>query len=661
MAVGTIVLLLVIATMVLNSTPIQNRLMAKAVATLSERLETRVDVRHVDVSLWTQEVELNGVEIDDRQGRKLFEMQHLDVRITFWPLLKREVHISRARITGLKAQLYRQPEDSVANYQFVIDAFKKKKDQPTEEVQGSTPKKELITLNIKRFEIEDVAANYNDNRVALQSIQYQKNAHGKQFLKLKHAETTWIQHTKKGDVENRTQMKLLTYDERHGERKVDIEGAEWCTDNHLPRKNTHRPKRGFFDVGHLQLTADLHLLVQEVTKDSIAAVLTQAEVKDSVAGIHVQTLQAGIQATAKKIYLQDVRLAWNNTEVQFEEGQLVLPSKKDNRSLSYTTSTITGKACLKDISRTFAPVLSNFTLPLQLTTRLEGTDNSMTFKDVHVFTADKRLDVKAQGGIRDLKDKYKMVIHFDIQQMKARQGIAKDIIQQFPVKKFMMKQLDNLGVIRYKGQMDIIWKQEWFQGLLKTEVGDLNFRFGINDQTHYLTGSVRTDSVELGKAINMKQIGRTACSADFKFDISKQRTALMRKQKGGKLPIGSVQAQVHEVTFKKIRFRNINSDIQSDGAEAVGKVAIKGKHTDLLCSFVFDNTDAIHKMNIKPGIRFHGLSDEDRAKKEQEKQAKQEEKEKRKLARAEEKALRKQQKAAAKAAKAEAKAKRDSL
>ena len=62
--------------------------------------------------------------------------------------------------------------------------------------------------------------------------------------------------------------------------------------------------------------------------------------------------------------------------------------------------------------------------------------------------------------------------------MVAKPGIKDKLINQFPVKKFMMRQLFALGTLRYHGSFDILWKKEIFRGRLNTEVGNINFEFG---------------------------------------------------------------------------------------------------------------------------------------------------------------------------------------
>ena len=184
----------------------------------------------------------------------------------------------------------------------------------------------------------------------------------------------------------------------------------------------------------------------------------------------------------------------------------------------------------------------------------------------------------------------------------------------------------------------------------------MNFQFALDELNKYVYGSARTDSFELGKAMDMPDLGKIACKADFKFDISKPRTAQMRKLKGGKLPIGRVTAEVAEGKYKKVKVRNLFAELESDGAVAMGNITVKGKRMDVLCGFSFTNTSEMKKTKIKPGIKFHKMSDEDKAAREErraaKKEARQQAKEERRAARAEKKEVRQ-------AIRAEQKAQRD--
>ncbi len=647
-----LILLLLGVTIALNSSSMQKRIREKATTMLTEQLQTHVSIESLEWDIFRQEFNLSGVEIEDLQHRKMFVMRELNVKLAIIPLLSREVNISKARITGLRAALYKEHPDTAANYQFVIDAFKKEKP----ERKDSVPKaKEPMTLDIQQVSVSDVEAHYNNNELNLQSIRYDKDWRDRQHLKLEQIQVSWDQKTKKGMQRNHAGIGILEAKETGNNPVVHLGDVRFATDNHLPRKNTGRPKRGFFDAGHLDLLAQLDLELLYIDKDSILALLTHGEVCDSVTGFDIRELQAQISATKRGMHLSDILVALPNTKIRIEEGMMQFPNKREGRPIAYETSLVKGTTQLKDISRAFAPVLHKFTLPVSFEARMKGDDQKILFSDILVHTPDNRLTVKAKGHLHELKDKYKLKVHFDVLEMRARNSVIPEIINQFPIKKFMMTQLKALGTIRFNGTLNVHYKHEFFAGLMRTAVGNMNVRLEIDDINKYLMGHVHSDSLELGKAIDMAAIGKIKGKADFKFDISKQRTAKMRRIKGGKLPMGNVQAQVDEASFKKIKVRNISADIVSDGAEAVGHLNISGRHTDVLCTFTFQDTDEMQKMHIKPGIRFHALSEENKAKDEERKLAKEDAKAEKKRLKEQEKAEKKRLKEQEKAEKQRAK------
>ena len=121
--------------------------------------------------------------------------------------------------------------------------------------------------------------------------------------------------------------------------------------------------------------------------------------------------------------------------------------------------------------------------------------------------------------------------------MHAKKGIKEEIINQFPVKKLMMKQLRNLGDISYAGDIFIRWKRENFRGVVHTAGGPLDFDFSIDEKNKYLEGTASTRAYRLGQVLGLPAIGDATLKGNFKIDISKPRTAKMRKEKGGKLAV----------------------------------------------------------------------------------------------------------------------------
>lgn len=639
LAVAFVIILLGVATVMLNVPSVQKQVADYATELLAEKLQTKVAIDSVRLNFFQQEIGLYGVGVEDREQRKMLDVKSLAVAMKWLPLLRRQVVVTDVKLEGVEALLLKPSKEDPANYQFVIDAFKKDKKQPEEKAPRDSTKKKF-TLDVSHVNLRDIKVRYNDNDVALVYADYSKDWMGRhtatvngltavlgkydtalQKLSVTLQDSTckatiegvtarWEAVLKKGPQRNEASLAVLSA-ELHGldsilKPKVQIKEFCFKTDNHKPRKNQGKPKKGFFDTGHLDITANMDVDVDYLTKDSLHARLTNGKATDKKTGFDIKGLQLAAATDFKRIHMTGIKLKQADTDIAIDHADLRLPNKKKGVALSYSTGNIAIRVLLKDIARPFAPVLANFTMPLQVTTRLNGNDDGMDFHNVRVQTTDRKLWIAAKGSIRNMKDKYQLAVRFHVDTMFAKAGIKETIISQFPVKKMMMKQLHALGDITYTGDFAVLWKKECFKGLLRTVPGNIIVNdLTLDEADKYVIGNVSTKTFNVGKALDLPSLGLVDCDATFKIDISKPRTAIMRKQKGGHLPIGNAEIHITDIKYKLFHIRNILTTLNSDGALAEGEVVQKGKRRDLFCSFSFTNTDQMRKMKVKPGIKFH--------------------------------------------------------
>ena len=682
-----VVVALLGATLVaLNNKSLQKKLLDDVVEELRKKLDTKVEIDSISINMFNLDINLYGIKIDDRQQREMLRVEKISADLVLMKLLQRKIVIEQAELVGAKALLLKPSKEEPANYQFVIDAFKKPKDKTTEEKKKKEPKSKM-EFDISALSLKDIRVKHNELDIYLGKASYKNGWITNQTIEIDSitlvCDTTFreglkpfsasLDHlTLEGDIEqqvfkadvydvsykwqslwkkrnimvdNQASVDHLTVQANHGRYSATVKQAHYKNDNHLPRKNTGKPKRGFFDAKHLDVIADFHVVLDSISKNGITGHLNEFTAKDSITGIDIRKLQAKFKYVKDKIDLRDITIQQKSTVLNVTSGEIVLPSKKEGREFSYSTGVITGKAYLKDISRTFAPVLKNFSLPLNLSLTMKGTNNSISFRNVKVNTDDNKLQLAATGGITDLKDKYKLHVRFDVSSMTAKTGVAEKIINQFATKKLMMNQLNRLGNIRYTGSFDVLYKKEIFRGLMKTGAGDLNFEFALDELNKYVNGKVSSKNLELAKVMDIKKLGPMDASADFTIDISKPRTAQMRKKKGGKLPIGFFNATVNDVSYMGIHIRHLTATLNSDGAVASGDVYQSGKIRDLFFSYSFTDTDDMQKMKMsKPSIRFHKMTEEYKAEKAERKAQKKLDKQAKKAQKEQEKQLKKQQK-----------------
>lgn len=595
---GVVAVVLLLATIIIsNSSYVQNKIIGLATDAIKKELNAEVQIGHVDINLLGQRASVSDVVLKDQQNRDMLSVKEIWGNLRLLPLLRGRVVLKEFSVSDVDV-LVVQPEEGPANYQFILDATKKDKKKK---------KSSVFQLDLRHALLKHLNVKYNDEQFQLEQAIY-SFWRGKHKLTVHHLQTDVTKHMKKDTIDWHfdTGMVTATMDD-DGKKRVDIKGLRIISDNHKPRRNTNRPHRGAYDRGHLDITADMGIDILHYGKDTLSARLANCCISDSVTGIDFKDVTTDIAVCGKRVHLSDLMIQQASTKITVPEGEIVLPDKKKGTSLQYRADSITARVMLKDISQPFAPVLRKFSIPLNLRVSLRGTNKGMTFRGIHVDTDDKKFVVNATGIMRNLDKGRDFALHFDVHDMVAKPGIKDKIINQFTVKKYMMYQVYALGVIKYHGSFDILWRKEQFRGVLNTEKGDINFDFQLDGNTHYLTGNANTDMLKLGELFELKRIGNIDCSATFSIDYSKKRTAEIRKEKGGKLPIGKVTADIRKVEYRKLPLKNILANIDSDGAVADGNITLKGSLTDLMVEFSFTNTTEMYKMKVRPKLKFRNM------------------------------------------------------
>ena len=426
----------------LNTPYVQQRLLERATTLLAERLNTRVEVSSVNANLFVPSLSLTGVSIDDQKGKPLLRMKELTAEMSVESLWKKDFVVKEVKTDGLEATLVKTDEDAVANYQFLIDAFSKKK--PKKPTDNSEKKKNW------RLALEPQHLKLTDTRISHQV----------------------------GQKNTQAEMRRLDVKRKGEAYRFDLSDLHLVTDNGKPHRKELRPKRGAFDAGHLNLT--VNAAEPFVTKDSLNITPTQATLQDSVAGIDINDLHLNATYNKKTLVLTDMGLKQGATTLDVGRADITLPNKKTGQELAYHSKSISGHVVLKDIAKPLVPALREFHLPLRLTTEMSGTDNRLTFRNVRINTDDNRLILTAHGHIDHLRKGEETIVSFDVDQLHSRQGMAEKVINQFIVKKLMMNQLEHLGDIKYKGHFDVVRNCEIFKGRLTTNGGDLDFHFTVD-------------------------------------------------------------------------------------------------------------------------------------------------------------------------------------
>lgn len=148
-------LILVLAVVLINTTPVQNYIVHRSARYLSEKLKTKVTVDHIRVDLLNH-LSLNGVYIEDQAHDTLLYAGEATVQITDWFVFEDKPVLHYLKLSNAYAHLYRTATSNQWNYDFIEKAFgtneKTSKADTSKKISFDL---EMIALNNVRFHMDD--------------------------------------------------------------------------------------------------------------------------------------------------------------------------------------------------------------------------------------------------------------------------------------------------------------------------------------------------------------------------------------------------------------------------------------------------------------------------------------------------------------------------
>lgn len=120
--IGSIILLLVLVVLFLQTQWGKDFVRKQAVSYLQKKLHTEVRIDKFDYSI-PDKVSLDGVFLRDLNKDTLLDARHLLVNLDMWGLIRSKISVDNVLLDGVNAKIYRHKPDTVFNYDFIIKAF----------------------------------------------------------------------------------------------------------------------------------------------------------------------------------------------------------------------------------------------------------------------------------------------------------------------------------------------------------------------------------------------------------------------------------------------------------------------------------------------------------------------------------------------------------
>jgi uncharacterized protein involved in outer membrane biogenesis len=155
--IGSIVLLLIIALLLLRLPSVQNYVTHKVVAFVSKKTHSRIELKKLYIE-FPKSIVIENLFAEDLAHDTLLNVNKLKVNIDLLALLKSKVSISNISLQGANANIKRSESDSTFNFDFIIRAF-----------TSPSPKKESVdsstsawAIDVGSVNLENIRATFDD-------------------------------------------------------------------------------------------------------------------------------------------------------------------------------------------------------------------------------------------------------------------------------------------------------------------------------------------------------------------------------------------------------------------------------------------------------------------------------------------------------------------
>lgn len=435
---GSIILLVVLLFLFINSRWGQDIIRDKAVAFLKDKLKTEVSVGELRLSLpyW---IELKDVLVMDRANDTLASIGRLRVDIAMLKLIGNEVEIENLELENTYANLYRNYPDTTFNFDFIAQSFSS--DSP-KEPQAKKDTTTTIDIDVEKIAFRNIRFNFLDYsggvqlRIALDTLglKGRKTDIGKLAFTVDDVLIAGVRSSVKID----TSIIPPSGDTTTGALPVIYAGRLQLKDINFSFDDLQQPhqKEGI-DYVHLDLR-DVALDAENAyyTIDSTSGIINHLAAKEK-SGVDLRKFKSSFAYYTTGAYLHDLYLETSNSvlrdKLEIKYASLTSLSEQPGE-MQLDVNLDKSVVGIKDIL-IFAPDLrsqelfrQNSNEQLQLTTAINGKLKSLDIEDFYLSGLDGTV-VDMNGQLNGIPDADKINYDFRIAEIRSTE---KDIMTFIP-------------------------------------------------------------------------------------------------------------------------------------------------------------------------------------------------------------------------------------
>ncbi len=499
---------------------VQNYIVKKVTAVLSDKLQTKVEIKHVDFSLFNNML-IEGVLVQDLKKDTLLYAGTATVNITDWFFLKDKATLNYLALKNTVINLNRT--DSVWNYAYLINFFS----SPSTSSSG----KKGLEFDFKKIELENFSFTKIDKWVGQDlSVAVTKaviNADSMDLTGKFFAVNSITLNQPVFSQNNYTGNRPANYKRAQPAITTTLPPAyKWNNDGWLfsvnsitinngsfknERETERLPYTDRFDGQHLLFTTINGTLKNvRFEKDTLHAAVTLATKERS--GFTIKKLAAQMQFTPDVMEFKNLDLQTNTSRLG---NYYAMRYQNFNSDMSDFLHSVTLQGKFENSKLTssdlafFAPALKPWNRQFDITGQAAGTIDNLVAKNMLIKSGNTLVD--GNISLRGLPDIENTFIDFTSRSLVTNYSDLTAIVPA--LKNVTQPNLNRLGNISFKGNFTGFINDFVTYGNINTNLGiitaDINMKLPQNKPATY-SGKIFSPGFKLGQFINNSSLGNIA-------------------------------------------------------------------------------------------------------------------------------------------------------
>lgn len=356
---------------------------------------------------------------------------------------------------------------------------------------------------------------------------------------------------------------------------------------------------GRFNANHIDIQNIIaNISLKAFTSDSINAVIKRLSIEEA-SGLDIRKLGLKLTANDKQMNIDNFTLQLPNSSFNLDTLQCNYDSLASfsnfAEEVQFKVKTGPSYFTPSDIAP-FTTALSHFQDPIELQFEVFGKVNNIECPYLDIHSGD-ILRLKCEAFLQGLPQFNEAFVFGKVSELYINQRGINFLVKNFAADESKTPSIaNNLGDVSFKGEITGYFSDLVTYGTLSSDVGaiktDIKVSTNKEAASFSYSGTIQTDSLQLGKLLNNKELGGTAFQMHINGSHVKKQT-----------PDISLDGLISFFTFKDYRYEDILLDGRFNRSGFNGNVALNDPNGSIYLDGIINLNQEIPTFDFTASIK----------------------------------------------------------